>query len=1149
MDDRSFHELYKQYETNTEEKNEIQKLIDEKTLLDNDKIKKHYQSYPDYNDENFTKQISEKAEFFIHKNNLNIKKLHEKCDSLHFQLENHQTFLKNFMNPHTPYKSLLVFHGVGVGKTCTAVSISQNFKNMYKDKNKKIICLVSKNIKPGWMKTIYDPEKGTDQCTGDEFSQYISNEGFHQEVGTKKKVKKLIKEYYEFYGYHEFSNYVKKLVKIRLGKRSENLREFITKEVIEDIFSDRLLIIDEIHNIRSDNSKFTTDTIQNIKKVIKYSKNLRLIGLSATPMFNQSTEIVELLNMFLMNDNRPLIQEKDLFTPDGQFKPEGEELLIKKSRGYISYLRGENPITFPLRLYPDFNKDESCYKPKLIKDIHNQSYEYDFTFLQLYSNKFVGFQRLAYLQFLKKLNKSGEIKLDERGIGLQLSNIVYPYSTMKPPNKIKWSEMYGNRGLMNTMNQPVRKNKKLVYSYKQEILDKYGPIFQLKNLKTFSIKLFTILQGFIHHNSEGIIFIYSNYVKSGILPIAFALEELGIENITGNILDKKHKTPKLDYRFREKKDVHDEFIPAKYSIICGDKDISLNNQAEITKATHGNNKDGKEIKIIIGNVVISEGIDLKNIREIHILDPWYHLNKIEQIIGRGVRYCSHKMLEPEKRNVTVYLHTGNEKNDKESIDTNTYKIAEKKAIQISYVEQLLKKNSIDCYLNYSVNLIEKNEIHNRKVISSHNKEIKNFQVHDKPYSKICSFSDKCNYKCLGDSIKETNINYDTFFINESFTHIKEIIIELFELHYYYTIEQIQSYINETINTNNSYIYETLQSMLDDETPVWYNHKCGYIVYKYNYYLFQPYSINDDTIPLFYRINEIHKHKPNDILIEDSLFTYDMININYNYDDIIKLFTNITKFILHEEIIIDGVVKKFKEISSELFTIKKKDIYIEFMIDQLPFHFKKILLMELILKTNTKKKKSYKELTKPVIKLYKKDIETIVINYFQNNIIYEDNELFLDINKTKKKKIGFYLNNNDHYEYFIYENNIWKSGDDILVHIKDIVKKQNMFLQQHRELILKNKKPFISGYSWWNTRLNEPSFKYIPSKSINLGKELKSFNDHKKDFIELFKGIDYKKYSRYIIKNSKLFRFLFEIYVRKHPDIVFYNYDIYLLFKI
>ena len=63
--------------------------------------------------------------------------------------------------------------------------------------------------------------------------------------------------------------------------------------------------------------------------------------------------------------------------------------------------------------------------------------------------------------------------------------------------------------------------------------------------------------------------------------------------------------------------------------------------------------NGENIKVILGNSVTSEGMDFKNIREIHVLDPWYHLYKIEQIIGRGIRYCSHSFHPKNKQNVTV----------------------------------------------------------------------------------------------------------------------------------------------------------------------------------------------------------------------------------------------------------------------------------------------------------------------------------------------------------------------------------------------------------------------------------------------------------------------------------------------------------------
>ena len=43
------------------------------------------------------------------------------------------------MTKESPYKSLLIYHGVGVGKTCTGVSIAENFRDSLSSKDKRII--------------------------------------------------------------------------------------------------------------------------------------------------------------------------------------------------------------------------------------------------------------------------------------------------------------------------------------------------------------------------------------------------------------------------------------------------------------------------------------------------------------------------------------------------------------------------------------------------------------------------------------------------------------------------------------------------------------------------------------------------------------------------------------------------------------------------------------------------------------------------------------------------------------------------------------------------------------------------------------------------------------------------------------------------
>ena len=45
-----------------------------------------------------------------------------------FALHEHQELLSNIINPDTPYKGVLVFHGLGTGKTCVGIAIAEKFK-------------------------------------------------------------------------------------------------------------------------------------------------------------------------------------------------------------------------------------------------------------------------------------------------------------------------------------------------------------------------------------------------------------------------------------------------------------------------------------------------------------------------------------------------------------------------------------------------------------------------------------------------------------------------------------------------------------------------------------------------------------------------------------------------------------------------------------------------------------------------------------------------------------------------------------------------------------------------------------------------------------------------------------------------------------
>ena len=249
----------------------------------------NYFDYPDKDDKRFGEKIYEKKEFNMFGISKESRGLINICANKEFEISSHQLFLKNFLTKETPYNGVLMFHGVGVGKTCSAITRSENFRDMYATREKRIIILCSKNIKIGWKKTIFNPDLGENQCSGNIFLK--------RNIKTKREVNRLVRDYYEIMAYLSFANYVKRLIKIKGRKYLKNTYEERERLVINELFSNRLLIIDEVHNLRDDGEKDIKESVDMIEKVIKYSDNLKIVLLSATPMYNRSTEIIRLLKL------------------------------------------------------------------------------------------------------------------------------------------------------------------------------------------------------------------------------------------------------------------------------------------------------------------------------------------------------------------------------------------------------------------------------------------------------------------------------------------------------------------------------------------------------------------------------------------------------------------------------------------------------------------------------------------------------------------------------------------------------------------------------------------------------------------------------------------------------------------------------------
>jgi hypothetical protein len=110
------------------------------------------------------------------------------------------------------------------------------------------------------------------------------------------------------------------------------------------------------------------------------------------------------------------------------------------------------------------------------------------------------------------------------------------------------------------------------------------------------------------------------------------------------------------------------------------------------------NDDGDHIQVIIGSPAIKEGVSLFRLDEVHVLETYWNFSRLEQIYGRGIRYCSHKRLPKKYRKVNLYLYAAitermpvGKYTPMESIDMYMYQIAEKKQQKaLPYIKKLQK---------------------------------------------------------------------------------------------------------------------------------------------------------------------------------------------------------------------------------------------------------------------------------------------------------------------------------------------------------------------------------------------------------------------------------------------------------------------------
>ena len=623
------------------------------------------------------------------------------CQTTEFSLKPQQKFMGQFINPSTNFKNSLVFHGLGSGKTCTSLVIGEAFKTTSKQKLLYVVpAPLVDQVRDeiiGELRTYSqeEVEQGrtpeiwscTSQCIINGKQDFYTNvndrlilqfleddyakkkkqlNDLSSEIGkllkakkksdaaplekqfsqlqnevniafTKAKTKKevLMSNVSKIFEIESHNVFINKLFK-ETKDGTWTLKEHLTDKKSPLLSSNGILVIDEIQRLVSAGGVLYNKLYTAIYQYM--NPNCRTVVLSATPIYDNPYELALTMNLLRPRLPFPLSKEKfysfflgkytsedtdectrvtgtNFITPDSCVI--NKNLLRILSAGYVSYFRGGNPIAYPYKRiivleHKMAPKQKDQYINALRSDIKKDS--------SIYSKILDGDEFL-----IKNDSLDGDKKEDTvSGIYVttqQFSNIALP---------VVQSDVIDNM-----LTQKGQKDVKVgLQTFDKELKKLKAPtpeaVLDYIRIKGYSEKFVKILE--LSMKCDGPVFIFSNWLQFGVQALSMILDACGYK-----------KYPEMgENRY---------FIWS--SETSSDKDLIRKAKSTFNSIE---NKDGSLLKIVLGTRSIMEGVSFKNVKQVHITDPWWNEARIEQILARAVRFCSHSNLPLEEQYTDIFRH-------------------------------------------------------------------------------------------------------------------------------------------------------------------------------------------------------------------------------------------------------------------------------------------------------------------------------------------------------------------------------------------------------------------------------------------------------------------------------------------------------------
>lgn len=599
------------------------------------------------------------------------------------ELRTYQKFLSAYLDYKSPYRDILVYYLVGAGKTYAVI----NVYNML----------------------------------------YNYNPAFNVIILTKASLREhpWITELEKFLSKDDYDYRFKNIVFISYDSPIAD-KQFLETVKMLDSNKKSLYIIDEAHNfIRNVYSNISSGQGKRAHTIYDYIINdkrendgVRVILMSGTPAINKPFELALLFNLLRPNIfPKSESQFNQLFVSTTGYQTisdSAKNMFQRRIMGLVTYYIGATPDLYASQttnyidiemsnyqtdMYTHFEEIEEAMdlrrKTRQGGGEHYKSYTRqasNFVFPQI--NQWVtGENRPRPSQF--KIEErdgllidegKGKLKLKEnsvkqKNIHLYLKKIdEYVNAYMSYLEKINDQDVKNGYTLVNDVKKYHETYGDNYEEFQKNEKQKSGLYESLYECSAkFLYAIFLILK------SPGPVLVYSNYVTmEGLQIFKIYLHFFGFSAYTDQ--------SKGEDGFR-------------YSEFHGGID-SIQRSVNLKTFNVPDNKHGKISKIMMISPAGAEGISLSNIRQVHIIEPFWNETRIVQMIGRAIRQCSHKDLPMSERHVEIYRYKSvRKKSSKITTDQYIENLARGKEGLIQSFFDAIKEVAVDCVLNKPHNML------------------------------------------------------------------------------------------------------------------------------------------------------------------------------------------------------------------------------------------------------------------------------------------------------------------------------------------------------------------------------------------------------------------------------------------------------------